>query len=105
MNLNGNFPWATVGLWALTIIVAVVGGAVVIWGPPGALSFDDYVKVLSAFGVAQGLLGVGRGVNSGLTNHALLSAPIVTESTIPPDSDEKPGSVVAVPEKTPRSHV
>jgi hypothetical protein len=76
MNLNRSIPWATLGVWLLTVIFAVVGGAVVIWGDPGALSFEEYMKIMGAFVVAHGVLGIGRGVKAGFENHALLSAPL-----------------------------
>lgn len=52
----------TYALIALTGIVAIVGGAVVIWGHPGALSFDDYIRTLEGFAASIGLLGIGKGV-------------------------------------------
>lgn len=63
-NLN-EFPWATALLFVIALIVVAVGGAVVIWGPSGALSFQQYLDDLKNFGIAIGLLGVGRGVRSG----------------------------------------
>jgi hypothetical protein len=57
-------PWATIGVWLLTLIAAIVGGVVVIWGDPGALSFEDYIEILGGFAVAHGLLGIGRGINA-----------------------------------------
>lgn len=65
MEVNfSEFPWATVTTVIVTLVVAVVGGAVVIWGDPGALSFDDYVKTLTGMGIANGLLGIGRGIRA-----------------------------------------
>ena len=69
--LNNTTPWATIGVWFLTLIVALVGGAVVIWGKAG-LDFKTYVEVLGAFGVGHGLLGIGRGINAGLTRSATI---------------------------------
>lgn len=89
--MNNTIPWATLGVWLLTIIVAVVGGAIVIWGRSGALDFKTYVEVLGAFAVGHGLLGVGRGVNAGLTNHAALQSP---QAPIEP-----PGETTEVPTK------
>ena len=62
--LSDALPWATIFLCALTLIYAIVGGAVVIWGDPGALSFDQYGKYLLGFAGALGVLGVGRGIAS-----------------------------------------
>lgn len=64
MKLDNSTPWATIGVWVLTLVVALVGGAVVIWGR--GLDFKTYVEVLGGFAVAHGLLGIGRGINSGL---------------------------------------
>lgn len=60
-----EFPWATVLTALATLVVVIVGGVVVIFGEPGALSFQDYVKDLTGLGVANGLLGIGRGIRSG----------------------------------------
>lgn len=81
-----SISWATVLLGALVVIAACVGGGVVIWGPPGALSFQEYLNDLKGFAVAVGVLGIGRGVKAGLENHALLNAPIDAASLIPPPS-------------------
>lgn len=59
-----EFPWTTAIIAVIALIVVVVGGAVVIWGD-GALSYEDYLDNLVKFGVAVGLLGVGRGIRSG----------------------------------------
>jgi hypothetical protein len=72
--MNNQTPWATIGVWALTLIFALVGGAVVIWGDPGALSFETYVKIMGAFVIGHGLLGIGRGIHSGLINQARIEA-------------------------------
>ena len=62
MKPSDTLPWATIFLCTLTLIYAVVGGAVVIWGDPGTLSFEDYSKGLIGFAGALGILGVGRGI-------------------------------------------
>lgn len=71
---NRDFPWATFGVLGLTSIIAIVGGAVVIWGHPGALSFNEYVDAMWKFALAAGVLGVGRGVKSGLENGSAASS-------------------------------
>jgi hypothetical protein len=63
-KLNDTLPWATIIMGALVLIAAAVGGAVVIWGKPGALSFQEYLNMLKTFAVAVGILGVGRGIAS-----------------------------------------
>jgi hypothetical protein len=63
--MSEEFPWATVTVVALTIIAAVAGAAVVIWGDPGTLSFENYLKYMGAYAVSLGLLGIGRGVRAG----------------------------------------
>jgi hypothetical protein len=66
MNTAPNeFPWVTAILVVVAVIVVCVGGAVVIWGPSGALTFQEYLNDLEKFGVALGLLGIGRGIRSG----------------------------------------
>ena len=62
--LSSTAPWATIFLCAVTAIYTVVGGAVVIWGDPGALSFEEYGNKLVWFAGALGILGVGRGIAS-----------------------------------------
>ncbi len=57
-------PWATIFLCAITALYAVIGGAIVIWGDPGALSFNEYGDKLVWFAGALGILGIGRGVAS-----------------------------------------
>lgn len=89
--LNKSIPWATVMIVVLVSVAALVGGAVVIWGPDGALSFQDYLDLLQKFAIAAGILGIGRGVKAGLENHALMSAPLSVE--IPAQEDGSDGSV------------
>ena len=84
--MNSTTPWATIGVWALTLLVAIVGGIVVIWGKNGALDFERYVEVLGAFAVAHGLLGIGRGINAGLTRSASI------DQGPPPSPPEAPSS-------------
>lgn len=62
--LNENTAWATIIMGILVVIASAVGGAVVIWGPPGALSFETYLGLLKDFAIAVGILGVGRGIAS-----------------------------------------
>jgi hypothetical protein len=66
MEATTEFPWATALMVLLCLIVAGVGGVVVIFGDEGALTFQEYVNVLQKFAIAIGLLAVGRGVRSGL---------------------------------------
>lgn len=65
MKATQEFPWVTALLVVIALIVVCVGGAVVIWGPDGALTFQQYLDDLEKFGVALGLLGIGRGIRSG----------------------------------------
>jgi len=53
MNI-GTLPWATL----IVVLIAIVGGVVVITDP-STLSFEEYVKNV---GIAAGLLAVGRGL-------------------------------------------
>jgi hypothetical protein len=82
--LTKSISWATITLITLVAIAAIVGGAVVIWGPSGALSFQQYLDDLEKFAVAVGLLGIGRGVKAGLENHALFSSPLSESDILPP---------------------
>jgi hypothetical protein len=84
--LSKSISWATVLTVILVAIAALVGGAVVIWGPAGALSFQQYLDDLQKFAVAVGLLAIGRGVKAGLENHALLSAPLSGGDLLAPDA-------------------
>jgi hypothetical protein len=65
-----NLSWVTIGVILLTTVIAIVGGAVVIWGHPGALSFQEYIDTMWKFAVAVGIVGVGQGIKSGLENQA-----------------------------------
>lgn len=60
--LSNALPWATIGLFVLTGLYALTGAAVVLWGDPGALSFNEYGDKLVWFAGAFGVLGVGRGI-------------------------------------------
>jgi hypothetical protein len=86
-------PWATIGVWLLTLIAAIVGGVVVIWGDPGALSFEDYIKILGGFAVAHGLLGIGRGINA--NGKAQAAASMYTTQLY------SPGEIVSAPDSEP----
>lgn len=59
--LTDSLPWATIGLYVLTALYAVVGGIEVI---RGQLDFEKYGTLLAGFAVAFGILGVGRGIAS-----------------------------------------
>jgi heme A synthase len=80
--LNRDFSWATIGVLGLTAIIAIVGGAVVIWGHPGALSFDQYVNAMWKFALAAGVLGIGRGVKAGLENSSAASSQLTDVSLL-----------------------
>jgi choline-glycine betaine transporter len=58
-----QLPWATLFAGLLLIIVAVIGGVVVIVEPK-TLSFGDYSNDLSKLAVGIGLVAVGRGVTA-----------------------------------------
>jgi hypothetical protein len=59
--MKDTLPWATIFAGVVLLIVAGVGGAVVIINP-ATLAFDDYVKALSDLAVGVGLVAVGRGI-------------------------------------------
>lgn len=56
-----KLPWATIFAGIVLVLVAVVGGVIVIFGDD-ALSFDTYVKALSDLAIGLGLVAVGRGI-------------------------------------------
>ena len=56
-----KLPWTTIFAGIILILVAVVGGIVVLAGD--SLAFEDYVKALSDLAVGVGLVAVGRGIN------------------------------------------
>lgn len=58
---------------AIAVIAAVVGGAVVIWGEPGALSFQDYLVAMAGFVAGLGLVGIGRGIHLGQRDEVAIS--------------------------------
>jgi hypothetical protein len=62
--LNDSVPWATIMTAGLVLIAAAAGAGVVIWGDPGALSFEQYLDLLKNFAIAVGILGIGRGIVS-----------------------------------------
>ena len=63
-KLSDSAPWATLLVGGLVLIAAGVGGAVVIWGKDGALTFSEYLDLLKNFAIAVGILGIGRGIVS-----------------------------------------
>lgn len=64
MDEVNEFPWATVTIVLLTLVAALTGAAVVIWGDPGTLSFESYLKYMGEYALALGLLGIGRGIRA-----------------------------------------
>jgi hypothetical protein len=106
---NNDFPWATAGVWLLTIIFAVVGGAVVVWGDPGALSFESYIKVMGAFVASHAVLGLGRGFVAGkkaeaqahMATSGVISDEALLYGDLPNDKDMG-GAVAKVSPTSPR---
>jgi hypothetical protein len=80
--ISNDFPWSTFGVMVLTIVAALVGGAVVIWGNPGALTFNEYLDYMWKFAGAIGILGIGRGVKAGLENHGAVSSNLTDASLL-----------------------
>jgi hypothetical protein len=60
MKFINDGPVMTVTLCILIVVAALVGGAVVIWGDPGALSFEGYLNVLWKFALAVAGLAYAR---------------------------------------------
>jgi hypothetical protein len=80
MTFNNNIPWATITAVLITIVASVAGAAVVIWGDPGTYSFSNYLDDMKGFVIGIGVLGLGRGINSGLKNHGLANKPTTTRN-------------------------
>ena len=62
MKTITSWPWITMLLVWFGFIASVVGGAVVIWGDPGVLSFDQYLDHLQKFALALAAGGAGKGL-------------------------------------------
>jgi hypothetical protein len=93
---NDSMPWATILAGILVVVAAGVGGAVVIWGKPGALSFEQYLDLMKNFAIAVGILGIGRGIASFGKQNAqatMLSDTSVLKAAPPPAPG--PGEPVA----------
>lgn len=58
-NLNERFPWITMLVMVIALVVVIVGGIVVI---EGNMSFEEYCRILVAFAAAAGLTGIARGI-------------------------------------------
>lgn len=68
-TLNANlkdFSWMTFLVVVIVLIVVIVGGIKVI---DNSLGYDEWIKQLIGAGVTAGILGVGRGIHSGLQQH------------------------------------
>ena len=63
MQLVDKWGPATISVVAIFAIVAIIGGIVVI---VGNMTFEEYLDNLVKLAVGIGILGVGRGVMSGL---------------------------------------
>lgn len=59
MDNFDKLPLATIGLWVVFVLVAVLGGVQVI---RGHMDFEGYIAALTGAGVGFGILGVGRGI-------------------------------------------
>lgn len=89
----------TAMMYVVFVIVALVGGILVIFDKAGSLSFEDYIKDLTTFAVAVGIFGAGRAVKNGLLkkdsvsdNQPLAVVDVDAEDVhmhdLPSDSDE-----------------
>lgn len=68
MKNTQEFPWATAMMTLIAVIVVLIGGLVVIFDDD-TLGFAQYIDTLAKLSVGVGILGVGRGVRSGLLRH------------------------------------
>lgn len=76
-----NIPIVTIVSAVIAIIAAVAGAAVVIFGHPGALSFDGYLNDMAKFVGGLGLVGLGRGISIGLKSHHAVTSGHATTKT------------------------
>jgi hypothetical protein len=78
----------TAAMFALLFLVAGVGGVLIIFDQAGSMSYEDYTNILTKMALALGLLGIGKGVKTGLENHAVLKsldAPVTDPSQVARD--------------------
>lgn len=71
-------------LLLVLILVALIGGAVVIWGDPGSLSFQDYLNALWKFAAAIAGATIGNGLLAHLNNGHGGDVNTVKVENIPP---------------------
>lgn len=62
--VNEN-PMTTL-MYIVFVLVAVVGGALVLFDSAGTLSYEDYLDNLTKFALAIGILGAGKAIKKGL---------------------------------------
>lgn len=62
-----EFPWATALVIVISLIVIVVGGVFVIFDDD--YYFGEYSDQLVLLSIGVGLVGIGRGIRSGLVRH------------------------------------
>ncbi len=88
MNKLNEWGPMTVLMILLVVIVAGVGGAVVIINPD-ALSFEDYLEQIKTLALAVAGLGVGRGILAGAKHNAeaKVQATALSSTTEPPRVD------------------
>jgi len=65
MNEAEEFPWATALIVLITVVMIVGGGLTVLIGDT-TLTARGYFRDLALLAIGIGLLGIGRGVRSGL---------------------------------------
>lgn len=62
MKVTDHFPWMTISIMVIAIIIVIIGGIAVL---TNNLSFETYLDDLEKFGIAVGLVGIGRGIQKG----------------------------------------
>lgn len=62
--MNEEFPWATALVSLAALIIIVIGGAAAI--VDDGYKMEEYFNDLARISVGLGLLGIGRGIRSGL---------------------------------------
>jgi hypothetical protein len=53
-------------LYVVFLVVAIVGGVLVLLDSAGSMSFEDYLNKLTSFALAVGIFGAGRAVKNGI---------------------------------------
>jgi hypothetical protein len=78
-------PFTTILMGIAFIVIVLIGGIVTIVDSE-SLSFNEYITAVGIAAAGLGLLGIGRGINSGEKHRAYADSP-------PADTTEQPPQV------------